>query len=221
MTRKIISYKPQLSVFPEEELPTANGLEDWICQQSGTTSWILAHAIDGVIWGWANVDELHTSHDVAPEISPPLRLETLQQLRLFNPDYEVKLLCSGNNWSAIHITDAEDVDAAAIDEQQLLWGTQAMLLSEDFMILKDGSQGLMHVMPLYPPFDTSKDLKDELTRQWETDPDDYLYFGTRSENQLHRMCLKLRHYLTEDNLGVNSITVSRLTGIGVVYYEQN
>lgn len=221
MSRTIIPYKPIYTFAKAKaELPSENGLEAWICQQATTPSWMLAHALDGVIWGWANSDELHTSHEVAPKISPPLLDETLQQLRLFNPDYEVKLWRVGDEWKAIRITDVEDTDAAAIDEQQLLWGTQAKLLSEDFMCMKDGSQGLMHVMPLYPPFEASEALKEALIQQWETNPDEYLYMGTRSEKDLHRMCLKLRHYLSEDNIGVNSITLSRLTGIGVVSYEQ-
>jgi CRISPR-associated protein (TIGR03984 family) len=221
MTREIIPYKPDVYNFPKENLPLENGLEEWVKKQATTPSWILAHALDGVFWGWANRDELHTSHEVAPKISPPLHLETLQQLRLFNLDYEVRLWRSTDNWKAIRITDVEDADAAAIEEQQLLWGTQAKLLSDDFMCMKDGSQGLMHVMPLNPPFENSEALKEALIQQWETNPDEYLYMGTRSEKELHRMCLKLRHYLTEDHLGVNSITLSRLTGLGVKPYGKS
>ena len=198
MTRKIIPH-----TFHIEEVELKDTLEAWICQQATILSWILAHALDGVIWGWANKDELHLSHDVAPKISPPLLDETLQQLRLFNPDYEVKLWRVGDEWKAIRITDVEDTDAAAIDEKQLLWGTHATPLENGFIGLEDGSQGLHHIVP---PFEGSEQLAGKL--------------GLRSDQNLKRVYLSMRHYLTEDHLGVNSITLSRLTGLGVISYEQ-
>ena len=44
--------------------------------------WLLAHADDGVIWGEFRPDGLHISSDAFPHISPSLRVETLQQMRV-------------------------------------------------------------------------------------------------------------------------------------------
>jgi hypothetical protein len=57
----------------------------WLSQQmyAHGLKYLLAHADDGVIWGRLDDEELITSHDVAPEYSPPLRAATLQTVRLF------------------------------------------------------------------------------------------------------------------------------------------
>lgn len=197
-----LSYdKRSLSFDPQADLTK------WLRVQATTTSWLLAHAADGVIWGWATADELHTSHEVASDISPELRLSTLQTLRLFNPDYEVRLWREGDAWHALHISDIADENAAAIDEYHLLWGTHAEGRDAGFIRLEDGAQGLRHVIP---PFAGSENLVGRLGLRSDTSRGDTL---TRAH-------LLIRHYLTADTIGVNRITLSRLVTIGVSHYEQ-
>src|SRR5205807_79238 len=59
----------------------------WLSQQMRTheLKYLLAHADDGVIWGRLDGEELITSHDLEPKYSPPLRVETLQMVRIFAP----------------------------------------------------------------------------------------------------------------------------------------
>lgn len=196
MSRSIKTFRPQI-----EPVAFGQPLETWLCQQSMPYCYLLAHAIDGVIWGKVDAQRIYTSHDVAPAVSPPLRLETLQQLRLFNADYEVRLWRAGDEWQAIRITDVADPAAVAISERQLLTGTDAEQLENDFVSLRDGAQGLRYIIP---PFEGSKMLSGELGLD-------------EPQSKPKRACLAVRHYLTEDELGVNSITISRLIGLEVTH----
>ena len=53
--------------------------------------WALAHCDDGVTWGRYNAAAKvwRLGNQVAPEVSPPIRPETLQELRLFGETSEV------------------------------------------------------------------------------------------------------------------------------------
>jgi len=196
MTREKTTFRFQI-----DPLSLNGSLEGWLQAQAVEPSWLLAHAIDGVIWGWVGDSELRTSHEVAPISSPPLRVETLQQMRLFNPKYEVRLWRDGPDWHAIRISDTEHPAAASVDEQQLLWGTHAEQLAGGFIRLEDGAQGLVHIVP---PFAGSETVEGRL--------------GMPTDESLSRIYLAVRHYLTEDALGVNSITLSRLVHLGVQTY---
>ena len=46
MTRIIETFRPQI-----EDVPFDQPLETWLRQRAATPCWLLAHAIDGVIWG--------------------------------------------------------------------------------------------------------------------------------------------------------------------------
>lgn len=203
MSRK--SYPCDLKIDDKLQFSHSEPLQDWLRQQAKVESWLLAHAIDGVIWGRVNESHLVTSHEVAATVSPPLRLETLQQLRLFNPAYEVRLWRdqTTDQWWTRKIEEGSPaaLKVEAFDEQQLLWGTYATSLSDGFVLLEDGAQGLRHVIP---PFPGSEQLNGEL--------------GARTDEAIRRVHLKVRHYLTEDALGVNLVTMSRLTGMGIEHY---
>lgn len=67
--------------------------EESVAAPEGATglAWALAHCDDGVTWG--RYDEAarawRLGNQVAPDVSPPIRPETLQELRLFGKDGEV------------------------------------------------------------------------------------------------------------------------------------
>jgi CRISPR-associated protein (TIGR03984 family) len=129
-------------------LKTDNDLKDWIEAQSKDCNlkYLLAHADDGVIWGHFGTGKLSTSNTVLKQ-SPPLRLMTLQQCRIFGKDGEVLLWKENNTWSARFLVDPRDEDCI-IKERQLLWGTHGKKYeAEGFTCLKDGSQGLEHAVP--------------------------------------------------------------------------
>ncbi len=172
-----------------------NGIEKdvkaWLQEQAARykLKWLLAHADDGVIWGRADNGKIVTAENLAPDICPPLREETLQQARLFAPHAELLLWRKEEgHWTARLIRDAKNgedpVWQEAIDEAQILWGTYAEPLSEGFTLMKDGAQGLCHAVPLA--------LKGEF------------------ENEKRPLRLQVRHYIAEDEGGFARIVASRL-----------
>ncbi len=135
-----------------------NDLKQWLQDHAVHRGfkWLLAHAYDGVIWGRLDDGKLITSHQVDPkngQISPLLREETLLQARLFAPHGELLLWRDSDNcWRARVIRDASDEKEVkwreAIDESQILWGTDTQPLDHAFTLMSDGSRGLRHIVPL-------------------------------------------------------------------------
>lgn len=171
-------------------------LKEWLRAQAEQNSlqWLLAHADDGVIWGKLENGILLTSDAYAPEVSPPIRVETLQQARLFAPRAELLLWRESESvWRARLI---RDVDAGteshfqeAFDEPQILWGTRAQPLYNSFTLMSDGMQGLRHAPPVQ--LDGAFDERQRPLRLW------------------------VRHYLTEDENGFVYIAASRLFNLTV------
>jgi CRISPR-associated protein (TIGR03984 family) len=60
-------------------------------EQAKDLVWALAHCDDGVTWGWFDKRESiwRLGSHAAPEVSPPIREQTLQELRLFGETGEV------------------------------------------------------------------------------------------------------------------------------------
>jgi CRISPR-associated protein (TIGR03984 family) len=164
-------------------------LRDWIEAHATPTSILLAHADDGVIWGYTQGGKLMTSDEADSRYSPPLLVKTLQDLRLFNQSAEIRLWRDINGWRAIRIFEIEQAQASAFDEQHLLWGTKATKKEQGFTLLEDGSQGLRHMPPSHVFARDGIILRD-------------------------RIYLKLRHYLRPNASGVNSITMTRLVNLG-------
>ena len=160
---------------------------DWIVAQARKFGlrYLLAHADDGVIWGRIDDDGLHTSSGIAPA-SPSLRTATLQQARIFGPSGEVLLWHDDNGWRARLIADVPDNDDDVIDEDQILWGDTVETVKDGFTLLREGAQGMRHAVPIVI---TAEQLKH------------------------HQLRLRVRHYITENEDGEASITLSRLVQI--------
>lgn len=158
---------------------------DWMQEQAREykLDYLLAHADDGVIWGRFAKDRLHTSHDVAPDVSPPLRPETLQQCRLFGPEAELLLWKDATGWHG-RLAQEEPGDDF-LDEAHLLWGTKAAPQEGGFTLLTEGLQGLRHAVP--------KDVRQPV-------------LDRRS------LRLLVRHTLAQDVDGCVHIQASRLMG---------
>lgn len=79
--------------------PTCERYVSWLLGEENAAAtdgatglvWALAHCDDGVTWGRydAGAKAWRFGNHVAPEVSPPIRSETLQELRLFGEDGEV------------------------------------------------------------------------------------------------------------------------------------
>lgn len=143
---------------------------------------LLAHADDGVIWGRANDDGLHTSHGIAPE-SPPLRATTLQQCRLFGPAGELLVWRINDGWRARYVTDTTDHSDDTIDEDQILWGSNVETVKDRFTLVREGSQGMRHAVPIVV---------------------------SNQQLERHQLRLRVRHYINENIDGEARVTLSRL-----------
>lgn len=172
----------------------ANEPIKWLSRRMRTykLQYLLAHADDGVIWGRLDGEELITSHDVAPEYSPPLRAETLQTARIFARAGEL-LIWRGEAgaWAGRLIADAAPGATAewaeAFEERQVLLGTNARLLERGFARMSEGSQGLCHVVPL--------NLSGQI------------------DERSRPLRLVVRHYLKADNYGFVRVNASRLMSL--------
>lgn len=170
-------------------------LKQWLAKQMNAgRGWLLAHADDGVIWGRWESGELITSHDIASDISPELRLVTLQQAFLFGEQDEVRLWREDESWCARRIDGRSDAggDKAneCFDERQVLWGTEAHYIdrTRKFTHVREKSQqGMDHVVPVVVD-------SDELRQR--------------------KLRLRIRHYFDYDSAtGEARIALSRLVGL--------
>lgn len=123
-------------------------LSQWLHDQAQNVDrvWLLAHALDGVIWGRFANGTLTTSHDADARL-PALDSNTLLQCRIFGKHSEVMLWHNDHGWHTTTITDPADADDY-FDQDQMLWGDHGEALAHGFTRLSDGSQGLCHAVPL-------------------------------------------------------------------------
>ena len=162
-------------------------LRQWLQIQAQTyhLQWLLAHADDGINWGYldtqgnlrlsrtaleaqrqADRDHAQTHPDIATalQVCPVLRVETLQQVRMFSAEAELLLWRDGNNaFHARVLQEPVPVEEAdwleAFDEPWMLWGTHGLPLPYGFTLWRDGAQGLLHAVPC-----TMQSGKDAQTR---------------------------------------------------------
>jgi len=127
------------------------GLEAWFSAKAAELDfpWFLAHADDGVIWGRWDDGDLTLSGKAFPELEVKLRIETLQQARLFGPAGELFLWRSQGGFSVRRITaDIDCPDEMCLPlESRILWG-EGVKTNLGFTLMREGSQGLLHAVPL-------------------------------------------------------------------------
>lgn len=191
MKREIITIRATCDCDTIEMTGFADEPTGWLSRQMRIHQlhYLLAHSDDGIIWGRLDGEELLTSHDIAPELFPPLRAETLQTARIFAPAGELLVWRDEMGAWTGRLT-AEDVPGApadwteAFDELQILWGTEARPRERGFSLVSEGSQRLAHLIPLALP--------EQIDRR-------------------HRpVRLVVRHYLKEEADGFTRIDASRL-----------
>ncbi|WP_375474996.1 CRISPR-associated protein Csx19 [uncultured Nostoc sp.] len=126
-------------------------LQDKVQSSKSHFKYLLAHAEDGVIWGYfdskgnlitaTEPEELFSKYKFSV-----FRYETLQQCRVFGDSEEIMFWRTEDGFKAILIKDNQDTEF--IPEQHILWGTQAEQVRDKFTLVSDGSQGLRHAVPL-------------------------------------------------------------------------
>ena len=179
--------------LPIDEIIDDVTLRSWLEEQARTwkLNYLLAHAEDGVIWGRFDSGKLTTAEQIfhQPEFNvyfPSLRVFTLQQCRIFGEHGEVLLWRTSETWRSRLVQDNSEVDK--ISERQILWGTHGEK-RDNFTLLKHGSQGLRHAVPLSE-----------------------IELGDRHQ-LINPVCLIVHHYITYDDDGVARISLSRLVDL--------
>lgn len=130
------------------DLPDESNFEEWLNQQAAqyALTFALAFADDGVIWGRFDGAWKWSGESFA--VSPPLRWNTLQQIRLFGANAEVFLWRANGAWAGRVIVDGAGEIREYFDEAQLLWGAKDGEEKNGFLLMRDGGQGLRHTPPV-------------------------------------------------------------------------
>lgn len=199
-----------------------NGEASKLSDNNSKEVYLLSFHDDGVVWGKLKFEngksELVTSGDFdendAPKLqqtpSPEFRVETLQECRAFGAKGELLVWRVGENqFKARLLEDVEEPkqEENCFDESQVLWGTQVEKLKDsngneielgnnDFTVVRDGEEGLLHAFPKE---------KSEIKSHFSNDK-------TRRKRPL-RLCV--RHYLDYDEDGCTYISLSRLVKVDV------
>lgn len=184
--------------WPNGDMDFNQWLETKATDKDKNYQYLLAHADDGVIWGYVKDGELKTSYEAFPQISPPLIPVTLQQLRLFGKHSELHLwrTAPGQFVGRVIRDKVDDIHGKCFDEYQILWGDRWRDCQNGFTLVVEGQRGLRHAFP----------------QEVKNDPK---YFGTR-KNPKHSLRLKLRHYIIHDEeTGQARVYLSRLVGVSV------
>jgi CRISPR-associated protein (TIGR03984 family) len=151
---------------------------------TGKYGYLLAHADDGVIWGYVDNKDLKLSSKEFPDISPKLRPETLWELRLFGEAAEWHLWRTEKGWLACTVVDGEGGKENSFDEQYILWGTDPEGTSQNgFHPVREADLGIVHTPPI-------------------------------KMNERHTLTLSVRHYIDHDDAGAAYIKISRLMNLG-------
>jgi CRISPR-associated protein (TIGR03984 family) len=150
---------------------------------SGKYKFLLAHADDGVIWGYADGSALKLSGAEFPHLSPQLRPETLWEARLFGENAEWHIWRTEEGWQSCTVTDGVGSPGRAFDERYILWGTdEAEPSINGFHPVREADLGIIHTPPV------------------------------KMANR-HTLKLAIRHYVAYDDGGSVYVKISRLTNL--------
>ncbi len=168
---------------------------NWLKNQQTPYIYLLAHAFDGVIWGKRGDGGWQLSCDLTKPASPNFTQDELLELRIFSPEAEIYVWREDQLFKSRTIkdgvTDSEN-RYEAYDEPQLLWGTKGQMRpgQNTFVRLEDGSQGLVHYVPLPTLGNFPKN---------------------NEPNTKRPVSLCIRHYVRQDSdTGLARVTMSRL-----------
>lgn len=199
------------TVYFEDQIPVTVPTDNivlWLYEQAAPslqTGYLLAHALDGVIWGRIAASRLTTGDQIKGDITAVLHNDTLQEVRIFNDAVEWHLWRAEDRWQLCVTQDqpesTPDDLARAFDEYHVLWGTYAAWRGDGFTLVEEGMQGLRHLLPLAlsSAFPQTRSEGENYTRR--------------------RVCLRVRHYLgAVDRSGAHVIIRSRLVDLEEVTY---
>jgi len=191
--RQLITHQLNIII---ENLDEGKDIVSVIADSGSDHSYLLAHDLDGIIWGkWSN-DRL-----ILPDqYSPSFQSDTLYQARVFNSTSEYFWWKASDGWHQRRIIEGNSGEwqVAAFDENQILWGTSSSISQDQqFTVVTEGAQGFYSAIPVSI---TIPEPIDE---------------GILSE----RLTLRVRHYLGELANGMNYVAMSRLVAIEQVNFR--
>lgn len=125
--------------------PTILNFMNWLNSQTGY-AYALAHADDGVIWGFFQNGAWAWSGGVAPN-SPAIHPQNVLQIRLFGAQGETMLWREGAGFAGRIIEDGVGESIDWLDEAHMLWGQPDGAPVGGFQLMREGSQGLVHAPP--------------------------------------------------------------------------
>ncbi len=165
--------------------------------EAADTRWLLAHCDDGVVWGRYDTTQGNwmLSSGPFPNISPELREDNLQQLRLFGEDREVLIWRAENDFQGRILQDEEDPDEEELHPQieaRILVGDRRLVDPKDNFTLVGDAAGSRHAVPICCK---AEDFEKQGRPYWP-------------------LRLEVKHYLTQDqDTGVVRVTTSRLVKV--------
>lgn len=149
-------------------------IRGWLAEQAQSRSlpFLLAHADDGVIWGYCASNQLTLAGEVFSDaqyatLQAPLREATLQQARLFGEKGELLVWRTDSGFVARLLFDGVEDTPALDDETHQLWGAGVMS-RQGFTLMREGEQELLHA----PPVTIGVDERAGLVVRHYTDVDD-------------------------------------------------
>ncbi len=147
-------------------------------------AWVLGHVTDGVLWGRIVEEKMILANNANPDFGPPLDEARLLDLRVFNPEKELRIWRhQGKLKGCLVREDAAKECCSGYDEYQIFISAerigQAQTDGVTFSLLR-GPSGQTHAVPV----------------EWD------------GKNQAWR--LKVRHYLSPGETGMLTVTESRL-----------
>jgi CRISPR-associated protein (TIGR03984 family) len=74
--------------------------------------------------------------------------KTLQQARLFGCEGEILIWRMENELTARRLLEGQGDETGYLDVEQLLWGDRVEKPLDDFVLLREGEQGLRHAPPI-------------------------------------------------------------------------
>lgn len=131
---------------PSREVP----LETWLSDTWGDAppGVLLAHALDGVIWGWCQGRRLRTAERRHGDPWPPLRWETVTSLRVFSHDVELRVWHDSDG--LVHARRLSERDGgrfiAALDRTYVLLGKDVAQHDGAFDVRRS-PRGERHAVP--------------------------------------------------------------------------
>lgn len=114
----------------------------------GAYKFLLAFALDGVIWGRVENGKLTTD---TTQYAPELRAENLLEARLFGEHEEFYIWQTDGTWHARKLSEKAGDEHPYYDEKAILWGTD---LDKDkdavngFTPVREGDLGQRHSLPI-------------------------------------------------------------------------